>query len=106
MIELDTDLDGLGDLADDNDGVEDSSDDFPLDASESVDTDGDGLGNNADLDDDDDTFTDEEELADGTDPLNRFSCKSNGFPEVTNGKCHSALGPFSLLALDSRWHFF
>ena len=82
MIELDTDLDGLGDLADaddDNDGVEDSSDDFPLDASESVDTDGDGLGNNADLDDDDDTFTDEEELADGTDPLNRFSCKSGCF---------------------------
>ena len=82
MNELDTDLDGLGDLADaddDNDGVEDSSDDFPLDASESVDTDGDGLGNNADLDDDDDTFTDEEELADGTDPLNRFSCKSGCF---------------------------
>ena len=82
VIELDTDLDGLGDLADaddDNDGVEDSSDDFPLDASESVDTDGDGLGNNADLDDDDDTFTDEEELADGTDPLNRFSCKSGCF---------------------------
>ena len=45
VIELDTDLDGLGDLADaddDNDGVEDSSDDFPLDASESVDTDGTG----------------------------------------------------------------
>jgi hypothetical protein len=82
VIELDTDLDGLGDLTDaddDNDGVEDSSDDFPLDASESVDTDGDGLGNNADLDDDDDTFTDEEELADGTDPLNRFSCKSGCF---------------------------
>ena len=59
--------------------MEDSSDDFPLDASESVDTDGGGLGNNADLDDDDDTFTDEEELADGTDPLNRFSCKSGCF---------------------------
>ena len=53
----------------------DNSDAFPLDASESVDTDGDGLGNNADLDDDDDSFTDEQELVDGTDPLNRFSCK-------------------------------
>ena len=82
VIELDTDLDGLGDLADaddDNDGVEDSSDDFPLDASESVDTDGDGIGNNADLDDDDDNFTDEQELVDGTDPLNRFSCRTGCF---------------------------
>ena len=82
VIEVDTDLDGLGDLTDaddDDDGVEDSSDDFPLDASESIDTDGDGLGNNADLDDDNDNFTDEEELADGTDPLNRFSCRSGCF---------------------------
>ena len=31
------------------------------------------------LDDDNDGFTDEEELADGTDPLNRFSCKSGCF---------------------------
>ncbi len=37
------------------------------------------LGNNADLDDDDDGFTDEEELADGTDPLSRFSCRSGCF---------------------------
>ena len=45
MIELDTDLDGLGDLTDaddDNDGVEDTSDDFPLDANESRDSDKDG----------------------------------------------------------------
>ena len=87
----DQDLDGVGDNADafpldasetldtDGDGVGDNADAFDLDASESVDTDGDGLGNNADLDDDDDTFTDEEELADGTDPLNRFSCKSGCF---------------------------
>ena len=52
---------------------------FPLDASESADTDGDGIGNNADLDDDDDGFTDEEELADGTNPLSRFSCRSGCF---------------------------
>jgi len=82
VIELDTDFDGLGDLTDaddDNDGVEDTSDDFPLDASESKDSDRDGVGNNADLDDDNDGFTDEEELADGTDPLSRFSCRSGCF---------------------------
>ncbi len=87
----DTDSDGVGDNKDafpnnssetldsDGDAVGDNSDAFPLDASESVDTDGDGLGNNADLDDDDDGFTDEEELADGTDPLSQFSCKSGCF---------------------------
>ncbi|MGB1740285.1 MAG: thrombospondin type 3 repeat-containing protein, partial [Pseudomonadales bacterium] len=63
----------------DGDGVEDDEDAFPLDASESLDTDSDGIGNNADLDDDNDNFTDEEELADGTDPLNRFSCRSGCF---------------------------
>ena len=31
------------------------------------------------LDDDNDGFTDEEELADGTDPLSRFSCRSGCF---------------------------
>ena len=44
-----------------------------------MDTDADGEGNNADLDDDNDGFTDEEELADGTDPLSRFSCRSGCF---------------------------
>ena len=63
----------------DNDAIGDNADAFPLDASESIDTDGDGIGNNADLDDDDDGFTDEEELADGTDPLSRFSCRSGCF---------------------------
>ena len=63
----------------DGDGIGDNSDAFPLDASESLDTDGDGLGNNADLDDDDDNFTDEQELVDGTDPLSRFSCRSGCF---------------------------
>lgn len=41
-----------------------------------MDTDLDGIGNNADLDDDNDGFTDEEELADGTNPLSRFSCRT------------------------------
>ena len=72
--------DATGDNADtDDDGVADGLDAFPLDATEALDTDSDGIGNNADSDDDNDGFTDEEELADGTDPLNRFSCKSGCF---------------------------
>ncbi|MFK8051391.1 MAG: serine hydrolase [Woeseiaceae bacterium] len=58
---IDTDNDGIADATDpddDNDGVNDVSDAFPLDASESVDTDGDGTGNNADTDDDGDGVDD------------------------------------------------
>ena len=57
----DTDSDGLRDdvdTDDDNDGVPDSEDAFPLDPSESVDTDGDDIGNNADPDDDNDGVND------------------------------------------------
>ena len=87
----DTDSDGVGDNKDafpndssetldtDGDTVGDNADAFPLDACETVDTDGDGLGNNADPDDDNDNFTDEQELVDGTDPFSRFSCKSGCF---------------------------
>ena len=53
----DSDLDGTADRFDnddDNDGVSDFSDAFPLDPGESVDTDLDGTGNNADTDDDND----------------------------------------------------
>ena len=57
----DVDMDGTADAFDnddDNDGVVDSLDAFPLDPSESVDTDLDGTGNNADTDDDDDGVAD------------------------------------------------
>ena len=46
------------DSDDDGDGVEDSSDAFPLDVSETIDTDNDGVGNNADTDDDGDGVED------------------------------------------------
>ena len=63
----------------DGDGIGNNADVFPNDELETVDTDGDGIGNNADLDDDNDGFTDEEELEDGTNPLSRFSCRSGCF---------------------------
>jgi poly(3-hydroxybutyrate) depolymerase len=79
----DTDADGQGDACDDDDGdgdgVADSSDAFPLDATETMDSDDDRVGNNSDLDDDNDGFTDEQERADGTDPLSRFSCRAGCF---------------------------
>ncbi|WP_286271491.1 S8 family peptidase [Thalassotalea hakodatensis] len=48
----------LGIIDSDDDGVEDSSDAFPYDISETVDTDSDGIGNNADTDDDGDGVDD------------------------------------------------
>ena len=57
----DTDGDGEGnvcDTDDDNDGVPDTEDAFPLDATEDTDTDGDGTGDNADTDDDNDGILD------------------------------------------------
>jgi len=73
--QVDSDDDGQGDACDtddDDDGVEDESDDFPLDEAESVDTDGDGIGNNADTDDDGDGYLDAHEEFDcgqGSDSL-------------------------------------
>lgn len=53
----------------DEDGVSNSADAFPNDASETTDSDGDGQGNNADPDDDDDLMTDAYELANNLNPL-------------------------------------
>ncbi|MFH1829407.1 MAG: thrombospondin type 3 repeat-containing protein [Pseudomonadota bacterium] len=72
----DTDGDGLGnacDSDDDDDGVPDVQDAFPLNAGEWIDTDNDGKGDNTDDDDDNDGYTDVIELNAGTDPLNKFS---------------------------------
>ena len=58
---LDTDNDGQGNNADeddDGDDVPDAIDAFPLDSTETLDTDGDGIGNNADTDDDGDGVDD------------------------------------------------
>jgi hypothetical protein len=69
---LDTDGDGIGNNADpddDNDGVLDDDDAFPLDSLESTDTDSDGIGNNADTDDDNDGMPDIWETDNGLNPL-------------------------------------
>lgn len=68
------------DLDDDNDGIVDSTDNCLLTPNaDQLNTDSDAEGNVCDLDDDNDGYTDVEELADGTDPLNRFSCRSGCF---------------------------
>ncbi len=68
---LDTDRDGIGNVADaddDGDGVSDTADAFPLNPSESADFDGDGTGDSADLDDDNDGVSDLAEAVGGTNP--------------------------------------
>jgi hypothetical protein len=76
--QLDTDLDGMGDVCDaddDNDGIPDGSDPFPLD------TDNDGINNDLDDDDDNDGLLDVDELAIyGTDPL-KEDTDGNGTPD-------------------------
>jgi parallel beta-helix repeat protein len=60
-VQKDTDRDGIPDVTDpddDNDGVNDNEDAFPLDPNETADTDRDGIGNNADTDDDNDGVPD------------------------------------------------
>ena len=64
-FENDADFDGIFgylDTDDDNDGVADTLDAFPLDASEALDSDIDGIGNNADIDDDNDGIADNLDL--------------------------------------------
>jgi len=51
----------IADTDDDNDGIEDSQDAFPLDPSETLDSDSDGRGNNADTDDDNDGIEDDDD---------------------------------------------
>jgi hypothetical protein len=82
MTEPDLDCDGIADSVDpdiDGDGVPNAHDAFPMDDTESVDTDGDGIGNNADLDDDNDGYSDTEEIAFGSDPLD-----ANSIPVVVS----------------------
>lgn len=83
---LDTDNDGMDNAADDdddNDGVADAEDDFPFDAGESEDSDGDGVGNNADDDDDNDGFADADD-AFPTDRSEHRDSDSDGVGDVAD----------------------
>jgi hypothetical protein len=60
----------------DGDGVLNEEDLYPLNSLEQRDSDGDGIGDNADEDDDNDGFSDSEELAEGSDPLDAASIPS------------------------------
>ena len=91
-LSTDTDGDNMPDcvdLDDDNDGVEDATDAFPLDSAESLDTDGDNIGNNADLDDDGDGQSDVDELQCGSDTLDDQDLSpdfdNDGSPDCTDG---------------------
>jgi len=83
--QLDTDGDGIGDAADtddDADGVRDTEDAFPLDASENTDTDGDGTGDNADLDDDNDGVPDTTDNAPLTPNIDQLDTDSDGIGDI------------------------
>jgi len=80
ITESDLDCDGVIDTIDldiDGDGVSNELDAFPTNANESVDTDGDNIGNNVDQDDDNDGYSDAEEIAAGSDPLDANSTPEN-----------------------------
>jgi len=95
---LDLDEDGFCDALDqdsDDDGVVDANDAFPDDPSASIDTDGDGdpdaiIGTSnsippliEDLDDDNDTWSDKDEIACGTNPLSNVSVPPEGLTCVS-----------------------
>lgn len=78
-----TDGDALSNLLDpddDNDGVNDSIDLFPLDPSEWIDTDQDGEGNNSDTDDDNDGVSDSDDIF----PLNDTEWADNDSDGIGN----------------------
>ena len=88
--QIDTDFDGSGDLCDaddDNDGLDDTNDAFPLDPNEQLDSDDDGLGDNKEIaigtdrfnpDTDGDGVADGTEMEQGTDPKDVASVDTDG----------------------------
>ena len=73
------------DQDDDNDGVMDVDDAFPLIPTESVDSDGDGIGDNTDVDDDGDGWSDYDEAQCNSDPLVRTDTPAD---DDSDGTCN------------------
>ena len=68
----------------DRDGVINEVDQFPVNETEWQDSDGDLIGDNADLDDDNDGFSDAEEIAAGSDPLDTMSIPAEPYSDDTS----------------------
>tara|TARA_Y100001970_G_scaffold137250_1_gene168935 strand:- start:959 stop:1558 length:600 start_codon:yes stop_codon:yes gene_type:complete len=89
---VDTDSYGIGnnaDTDDDGDGVNDTSDAFSLDSTETVDTDGDGVGNNADTDDYDVNDTSDAFPLDSTESVDTDGDRLGDNEEVSVGSDHN-----------------
>jgi len=78
------------DYDDDGDGFNDTSDVFPLDASEWLDNDEDGIGDNSDTDDDNDGFTDEIDIW-PRDKCAALDTDSDGMPDSVIDDCQTNL---------------
>ena len=99
-------------LDSDGDGVIDTEDDLPYDATETIDSDNDGIGNNADLDDDNDGITDSNELKYGLNPLDSTDALKdadndgvNNYDEIVSGtNPNSATSYTSTLDLETGWN--
>lgn len=113
FVDRDTDQDGTGDsidMDDDNDGVPDVSDKFPLDPSRSVDTDGDGIDDAKDSDDDNDGLYDFKEKEKGTNPIKRDTDGDGVFddkdafpsnPKKTSERITSTLSAVNMVESDT-----
>ena len=89
-------------MDDDGDGVLDSVDQRPLDASEAFDFDGDGIGDNADTDDDDDGYSDAEDAF----PLNPLDWTDTDKDDVGDNTDAFGLDPgLQSLAVDDALGF-